>query len=532
MISTHYGGTGGYRLELVDHGDLVVVRSHQRGTRPERTPLARHSREVMDRLRPLFAFPAAGVSVYRAPAGSAEQLADALAPDPALQFAGRGLADPAGEPVVYTENAFVKFADTAADGHCRAVLRMHGFTLHRPVPYLRNAYFVGTEAGTGRDIFGRTTELLDRDEVMLCHPELVRRRVHRRAFPPQWHLRVATVGGVEIQAHANVERAWRLATGEGTTIAVIDDGVDVDHEEFSAADKIVAPQSFGKVGSADPRPGEGDDHGTAAAGVACASGRFGASGVAPAARLMPLRSTAGLGSQDEADAFAWAADHGADVISCSWGPADGRWWDPGDPRHAQVVPLPDSTRLAIDYAVHSGRGGRGCVIVWAAGNGDESVDNDGYASNPDVIAVAACNDSGTRSAYSDHGAAISVAFPSNDFRTDTGPAPRTPGIWTTDRTGRQGYNPGTPTRGDASGSYTNAFGGTSSACPGVAGLAALVLSVAPGMSPQEVRDIVQRSASRIGDAPGEYDAAGHSVNYGYGRVDAAAAVRLARHEHA
>ena len=106
--------------------------------------------------------------------------------------------------------------------------------------------------------------------------------MHRRAFPPQWHLRIATVGGVKIQAHANVERAWRLATGEGTTIAVIDDGVDVDHEEFSAANKIVAPRSFGKVSSDDPRPGEGDDHGTAAAGVACADGRFGASGVAPA----------------------------------------------------------------------------------------------------------------------------------------------------------------------------------------------------------------------------------------------------------
>ena len=527
MISTRYGGTGGYRLELVDNEDLVVVRARQRGTRPERAPLARHSREVMDRLRPLFAFPAAGVGVYRAPAGAAEELADALAPDPTLQFAGRGLADPAGEPVVYTENAFVKFADTVGDERCQALLRAHGFTPHRPVSYLRNAYFVGAEEGTGRAVFDRALELLDRSEVTLCHPELVRRRMHRGAFPPQWHLGVTTVGGVRIRAHANVERAWRLATGEGTVIAVIDDGVDIDHEEFTGVGKIVAPRSFGKVASDDPRPGEGDDHGTAAAGVACAGGRFGASGVAPAARLMPLRLTAGLGSQDEADSFAWAADHGADVVSCSWGPADGRWWDPGDPRHGQVVPLPDSTRLAIDYAVRSGRGGLGCVIVWAAGNGDESVDDDGYASNPDVIAVAACNDSGTRSAYSDHGAAISVAFPSNDYRTDTGPVPRTPGIWTTDRAGRQGYNPGSPTRGDATGNYTNAFGGTSSACPGVAGAAALVLSVAPGLRADEVRGVLQRSATRIGN-PEDYDAAGHSAHYGYGRVDAAGAVRLAR----
>jgi len=528
MIFSRYGGADGFRLDLVDNGDLVVVRSRQRGTRLERTPLARRSREVLDVLRPVCAFPASGVGVFGAPAGAAEELADALAPDPVVQFAGRGLADPAGEPVVYTENAFVRFDDAATDRHCRAVLRAQGFAVRRPVAYLANAYFVGAPEGTGRDIFPSTTQLLDRDDVALCHPELIRRRAHREAFPPQWHLRDATVGGVKIQEHANVVRAWRLVTGEGTTVAVIDDGIDVDHEEFSSAGKIVAPRSFGKVASDDPRPGTGDDHGTAVAGVACADGRFGASGVAPGARLMPLRSSAGLGSQDEADAFAWAADHGADVISCSWGPADGRWWDPGDRRHGQIVPLPDSTRLAIDYAVRTGRGGKGCVVVWAAGNGNESVDNDGYASNPDVIAVAACNDSGTRSAYSDHGAAIAIAFPSNDFRTDTGPEPRTPGIWTTDRGGRHGFNPGTSTRGDTAGLYTNAFGGTSSACPGAAGVAALVLSAAPQLGPGEVRDILQQSATRIGDVQGEYDGAGHSDNYGHGRIDAAAAVRLAR----
>ena len=267
------------------------------------------------------------------------------------------MSDPAGEPVVYTENAFVKFVAKDADPeHCRAVLRLAGFAVRRVVPYLADAYFVGTPQGTGRAIFPRTAQLLDRDDVALCHPELIRRQMHRRAFPQQWHLDSTTIDEKPIDASANVVTAWRVATGEGMVIAVIDDGVDIDHEEFSSMDKIVAPRSFGKIASDDPRPGVDDDHGTAAAGVACADGRFGASGVAPRARLMPLRSTSGLGSQDEADAFAWAADHGADVISCSWGPADGRWWDPGDPRHAQVIPLPDSTRLAIDYAVRTGRG--------------------------------------------------------------------------------------------------------------------------------------------------------------------------------
>jgi len=153
---------------------------------------------------------------------------------------------------------------------------------------------------------------------------------------------------------------------------------------------------------------------------------------------MPLRMVSGLGSQDEADAFAWAADHGADVISCSWGPVDGRWWDPDDPRHDQVVLLPDSTRLAIDYAVANGRGGKGCPITWAAGNGNEDVGNDGYASYEDVIAVAACNDRGEKSAYSDYGDAVWCCFPSSHGEPSV-----TPGIWTTDRSGIEGYNQAT-----------------------------------------------------------------------------------------
>ena len=84
-------------------------------------------------------------------------------------------------------------------------------------------------------------------------------------------------------------------------------------------------------------------------------GNLGASGVAPGAKLMSIRLASGLGSQAEADAFVWAAQNGADVISCSWGPADGEWWNPNDPVHNQVVPLPDSTRLAIDFAINQGR---------------------------------------------------------------------------------------------------------------------------------------------------------------------------------
>jgi subtilisin family serine protease len=119
---------------------------------------------------------------------------------------------------------------------------------------------------------------------------------------------------------ANVEAAHTIAEGEGVTIAIIDTGIDIDHEEFSSRDKIVAPWDA-TANDTNPRPNSrSEKHGTACAGVACGDGRFGASGVAPRAKLMPLRMISQLGSQAEADAFFWAAEHGADVISCSWAP--------------------------------------------------------------------------------------------------------------------------------------------------------------------------------------------------------------------
>ncbi len=374
--------------------------------------------------------------------------------------------------------------------------------------------------------------LLNRKDVEYCHPELVRPKARRQIAAEQWHLKTTTINGTPVAASANVEAAHQITMGEGATIAVIDDGVDVDHQEFAVAGKIVAPRDA-TLGTGDPRPKDAafeENHGTACAGVACAAGTDKASGVAPKAKLIPIRLNSALGSQQEAEAFEWAANHGADVISCSWGPQDGAWFNSNDPTHNQKVPIPASTRLAIDYATTKGRNGKGCIVLFAAGNGNESVDNDGYASYERVIAVAACNDRSKRSVYSDFGKAIWCAFPSSDMGHSPfqHPAPLTAGIWTTDRTGSPGYNSGTSSEGDTRGNYTNSFGGTSSACPGAAGVAALVLSVNPALKWQEVRDILKQSCDKIDPQGGNYTAEGWSRFYGYGRLNAETAVKLAK----
>jgi subtilisin family serine protease len=526
MLTVQYGGKTGKKLLLAESREHVVVRTSNRSTL-DSAPLSKSARELISRFQSVVSFPRAGVEIYRTsvPKGALalrDKARAVLTKEGAVEFAGRVLVDKdSGEPVVYTENFFVKFADDESAAKCKSMLKKYKLVLRRPLAYARNAYFVSAPEGTGQEVFAIAAALLDEGSVELCHPELIREIRRRAVFSGQWHLKQMSVGGTSVNAHANVEAAWSLTRGEGSTVAVIDDGVDVDHEEFQSPGKVIHPRDV-SYGLDSARPGTRDHHGTACAGVAVADGRFGASGVAPSARLLPIRFVSDLGSQEEADAFQWAADHGADVISCSWGPIDGPWWDPSHPDHRRVVPLPDSTRLAMEYAFTQGRNGRGCVITWAAGNGNESVDNDGYASHPKVIAVAACNDSGRKSAYSDFGAAVWCAFPSND----TVPA-KTPGIFTTDRRGLQGYNPGRAELGDISGDYTNDFGGTSSACPCVAGVAALILARNPSLRHDEVKDILRRSCDRIDSANGRYDAGGHSAYYGYGRVNARKAVELA-----
>ena len=532
MYNIRYGGKAGKRYSLAVSDDCVVVRSRDRApvaeARPFEVPaLSAEARQTMAGFELEAQFRDAGVEVWRAKARRARRATRdharaILKQEPAIEFAGRALIDTQSKrPVIYTENFFVKFDDDEKPSDCRKLLGEHNLTVKRELEYARNAYFVAAPEDTGLAIFDIAAKLLKERSVELCHPELIREARPRKVFEQQWHLAKMRVNGSEIDAHANVEAAWALSDGTGATIAIIDNGVDLDHDEFRSSGKIVAPRDVTRRTN-DPRPSNRDNHGTACAGVACADGNFGAAGVAPRAKLVPIRLASQLGSQAEADAFVWAADHGADVISCSWGPADGDWFDPNDPLHNQVVPLPDSTRLAIDYAATKGRNGKGCVVLFAAGNGNENVGNDGYASYEKVIAVAACNDSGAKSAYSDFGAAIWCCFPSNH-----GEPSRTPGIWTTDRSGSAGYNPGIPERGDAAGNYTNSFGGTSSACPGAAGVAALIISRNPNLRGDQVRDVIKRSCDQIDQAGGNYDANGHSTFYGYGRVNAKRAVELA-----
>ncbi len=327
----------------------------------------------------------------------------------------------------------------------------------------------------------------------------------------QWHLRLIGAG-----------KAWQTTRGKrAITIAVLDDGIDVEHPELRGnllrnADPDEPRDLYGRdfylldtdADHFNPRPKRfrspfdqmsgNDIHGTPCAGIAVGRGPR-AYGIAPNCRLLPVKvfHADDLASESQvADAIRYAAAF-ADVISCSWG----------------GVKSPD-IEFALQDARRFGRKGRGAVVVCATGNEAHARVN--YpASDANAIAVGASTDADELAAYSNRGPQVCVVAPSNGgaraiFTTDVSAAGR-------------GFNTGVAAAGGADGLFVNDFGGTSAATPLVAGLCGLMLSLKPEMSAEDVRAALIASAKKIGPASA-YKTNGHSNKFGYGRIDAAKAL--------
>jgi len=526
MYSYTLGGKKGTKQTLVESKDKIVVRT--RNARPLHDAVKTiEGKRSLEDFKVDMEIPDVDVTVLKVNKDIKDKLEarddarTSLKKEEELKFAGRVLSDKgADSPVLYTENIFIKFTDKIKQEVCERILKEKNLAIKEKLEYAVNSYFVSAPENTGLKIFEIAENLLKKKEVELCHPEIIRKKMSKSIHPKQWHLKKTTINGNQILANIKADKAHLLSQGENIIIAVIDDGTDIDNPEFNIAGKVVSSRDI-FTNSNDPRPKYSDEnHGTATAGVATAFG-INASGVAPKANLMAIRNSSSLGSIKEANAFKWAVDHGADIISCSWGPEDGDWWDPNDPKHITFIGMADSTALAIEDAVTRGRNGKGCVIFFAAGNGNEDVQFDGYASYDKVIAVAASNDRNKRSVYSDFGDKIWCCFPSGDFEHQPfdHPSPLTTGIYTTDRRGSAGYN----NQFD----YCDDFGGTSSSCPGVAGIAALILSANSELTWLQVKEILKDSCEKIDTANGQYDSNGYSKFYGYGKPDAEKAVNKA-----
>lgn len=420
----------------------------------------------------------------------------------------------------------LRFRPGTTTEHKDALASRVGTVSRDVIPHVAESWNVGEAVADALEVLSKDSA------VEFAEPELalpMRRRSlpNDPFFPRQWHLHSTGQEGALTTADVNAPEAWEITRGSpDTVIAIIDDGVDRNHEDLDPCRLILGPDVWGRDN--EPFPGTFDGHGTSCAGVAAASSdnNVGVAGACPQCRIMAIRLFGGADTLEEAtnyydllvfdslvaQAFVAAVDGGADILSNSWGPGD----------RVGLKLMPSVVKAAFDYALTQGRNGLGAVVVFAAGNGDEEVYTDGYATYPGVVSVAASSDHNKRVSYSDFGEQITVCAPTLEWKEE---GATTTGIWTTDVTGAMGYNPGDAHAGDRRGNYSNSFGGTSSACPLVAGTLGLMLSANPQLTREQAVALLTSTAVKIDPENGAYNEHGHSRFYGYGKIDAAAAVQ-------
>ena len=324
-----------------------------------------------------------------------------------------------------------------------------------------------------------------------------------------WQLNNSAFPGNDV----NVLPVWRDGvTGKGVTVCIIDDGIDFSHPDLKGSLRPDLSKDFNAIVPGRlPNPSlQQDSHGTRCAGqiVAKASGVCGNSGVAPGASVSAIRLLGGqINAHKEAAAITFRNDLN-DIYSCSWGPAD----------DGKSVEGPDQIVLrAFLTGLMNGRGGKGSLFVFAAGNGQLGKDNcnyDGYANGAFALTVGAISADNSTPYYMEECAAmLAVTYSSGGQSKSDRSLPK---ISTT----------------DINGGCTDQHGGTSAAAPLAAGIMALALSIRPELTWRDMQHLLVTTSipvnlndpSWFGNGVGRL----YSTLFGYGKIDATRLVQSAR----
>lgn len=369
------------------------------------------------------------------------------------------------------------------------------------IPLTGNAYILTCTKDSNGNALEMANQFYESGMFLSSTPEFISisiESVNDTYFPKQWNL-VNTgqrgIAGIDI----NYANARALTSGSNNiTIAIIDDGVPSNHPDINVThmhDALTKTDTEVIY----------SNHGTSCAGIisAITNNGQGVAGIAPNCNLMSISAKFSTTSTTASLAYAihYAADNGADVISNSWGSASDK-------------PVINS---AIKHALQNGRNGKGCVVVFSSGNSNASQVNYPKASDPDIIVVGAISPYAERKSPtssdgeswwgSNYGTALDIMAPGVH-------------IYTTDRLGADGY--------EDDSDYTPSFNGTSSACPHIAGIAGLILSMNPNLTQKQVAHAIETTARKVGNY--DYALTPEHANgtwnneMGYGLVDAYSAI--------
>ncbi|MGA9768448.1 MAG: S8 family serine peptidase [Blastocatellia bacterium] len=415
-----------------------------------------------------------------------------------------------------------------------------------------DAYVLRVTAKTKLNPLKTANRIAKREGVESCEPHILITLQAINApqpgssaslFKKQWYLDSTqeTLPDLEAAAGINLTEAWtNFGFGsQDVVIAVIDDGFDLGHQAFMGKDIDQNQKNFVQDNS-DARSVERDIHGTPVASIATASRSGGAIiGVAPDCKMLPIRVNLGVASaidpQKLLEIFEYASAH-ADVVNCSFGS------HPTESNFLQKAFVKAITKLTVS----GGRRKNGLVIVFGAGNDDAPTNlagadnkngvwfafpvgaarvpiqippgkdvNTKFPIIPGVVVVGAVTSLKRKAGYSNWGDMLTVMAPSNNFHEM---ASITAGINDEIKAKFSTNYPGLPmvaatnrpdhgqhlrllsdillTKDVQENFYTNEAGGTSSAAPIVTGVVALMLSVKPDLSAQQVIEILKSTADK------------------------------------
>jgi subtilisin family serine protease len=393
-----------------------------------------------------------------------------------------------GKDMSWSDELVVKLKPGTSRRMLDKVLLQFHCSLLREYPFAQDIYVLSAGSANQYDAISVANKLFESGLFLYAEPDLslndgLFSDPNDPLYGYQWaHKNTGSAiqyngtAGIDMK----VQQAWGISTGAGITVAVIDEGVDTGHADLKAS----LLQGFNcltlTANPGDGRPlGPARGHGTCCAGIiaAIANNSVGVAGVAPDAKVIPINLAAANGfftsDANIAAGFDYAWQHGADVISNSWGGGS-----------------PSSTiDDAIFRATHFGRGGKGSVVLFASGNNNAGLSYP--AVNPDVIAVGGVNMCGIRKSPASvvcdgetwgasYGSGLDIVAPCVK-------------IATTDISGTGGYNAAAGAAGD----YMLKFNGTSSATPNAAGVVALVLGANNNLTVTQLRNVIEGSCYKL-----------------------------------